>query len=154
VTTPAARACAVKDIAARAQAYEMPGVAVDGQDPIAVYEAVSQAVARARSGGGPSLIEAKTYRYREHAEGFGGDVLYRTDDEVASWRKRDPVTTFRAQLIDQGVMSASDVERLEASVRQEVADGLEFARQSPYPAPEEAFDGLYATPLQAASATV
>jgi pyruvate dehydrogenase E1 component alpha subunit len=154
VTTPASRSVAVKDIADRAKAYDMPGVAVDGQDPIAVYEAVQQAVGRARSGNGPSLIEAKTYRYREHAEGFGGGVPYRADDEVAAWRKRDPVSTFRAQLIEQGILSASDADSLEAGVRQEVAEALEFARQSPYPAPEEAFEGMYSTPIQTPVAAV
>src|ERR671933_386881 len=102
----------------RAKAYDIPGVAVDGQDPIAVYEAVQQAVERARAGHGPSLVEAKTYRYREHAEGFGGGAAYRTDDEVAAWRKRDPLPTFRARLIEQDVLSAADADSLEAAVRQ------------------------------------
>jgi pyruvate dehydrogenase E1 component alpha subunit len=154
VTTPASRSVAVKDIADRARAYDIPGVAVDGQDPIAVCEAVQQAVERARAGEGPSLVEAKTYRYREHAEGFGGGAAYRTDDEVAAWRKRDPVTTFRARLIEEGILTAADADGLEAAVRQEVSDGLEFARQSPYPTPEKAFEGLYTTPVQAAPAAV
>src|SRR5262249_43472886 len=135
VTMPATRSVSVKDIADRARAYDMPGVAVDGQDPIAVYEAVQQAVERARSGNGPSLGESKTYRYREHAEGFGGGIPYRTEDELESWRKRDPLPTFRARLIDQGVLSVGDVDALEAAVRQEVADALQFARESPYPTP-------------------
>jgi acetoin:2,6-dichlorophenolindophenol oxidoreductase subunit alpha len=148
VSMPASRAVAVKDIADRAKAYDMPGVAVDGQDPIAVYEVVHQAVERARSGNGPSIVEAKTYRYREHAEGFGGGAPYRTDDEVAAWRKRDPVPAFRARLIEQGVLTSADADSLDAAVHQEVADALEFARRSDYPAPEEAFEGMYSTPIQ------
>ena len=148
VSMPASRAVAVKDIADRAAAYGMPGAAVDGQDPVAVYEAVQHAVERARSGNGPSLVEAKTYRYREHAEGFGGGAPYRTDDEVAAWQKRDPVTTFRAQLIEQSVVSASDADAIAAQVRQEVAEALEYARQSEYPEPQEAFEGMYSTPIR------
>jgi pyruvate dehydrogenase E1 component alpha subunit len=150
VTMPATRSVAVKDIADRARGYDIPGAAVDGQDPIAVYEAVHEAVERARAGRGPSLVEAKTYRYREHAEGFGGDVPYRSADEVEAWRKRDPVLTFSARLIEQGVMSRGDLDALDASVRQEVADALQFARQSPFPTPDEAFEGMFTTPVQSA----
>jgi pyruvate dehydrogenase E1 component alpha subunit len=154
VTMPASRSVAVKDIADRARAYDIPGAAVDGQDPIAVYEAVSQAVDRARAGNGPSLIEAKTYRYREHAEGFGEGFAYRTDDEVAAWRKRDPVPAFRARLIEEGVLSEAEASEVESAVRQEIADGIEFARQSPWPSPHEAFEGMFATPVQAVPAAV
>jgi acetoin:2,6-dichlorophenolindophenol oxidoreductase subunit alpha len=154
VTMPASRSVAVKDIADRARAYDIPGAAVDGQDPIAVHEAVSQAVDRARAGNGPSLIEAKTYRYREHAEGFGEGFAYRTDDEVAAWRKRDPVPAFRARLIEEGVLSEAEASEVESAVRQEIADGIEFARQSPWPSPHEAFEGMFATPVQAVPAAV
>ncbi len=152
VTMPATRSVAVKDIADRGRAYDIPGVAVDGQDPIAVYEAVQQAVDRARAGQGPSLVEAKTYRYREHSEGFGAGFAYRTDDEVAAWRKRDPVPTFRARLIEEQVLSGDALRDLEETVRQQVADALEFARQSPWPAPDEAYEGMYSTPVQSAAA--
>jgi pyruvate dehydrogenase E1 component alpha subunit len=152
VTMPATRSVAVKDIADRGRAYDIPGVAVDGQDPIAVYEAVQQAVDRARSGRGPSLIEAKTYRYREHAEGFGEGFAYRADDEVAAWRKRDPVPTFRARLVEEQILRGEALHELEETVRQEVTAALEFARQSPWPAPDEAFEGMYSTPLTNASA--
>jgi pyruvate dehydrogenase E1 component alpha subunit len=154
VSMPATRAVAVKDIADRARGYDMPGAAVDGQDPIAVYEAVHEAVQRARSGSGPSLIEAKTYRYREHAEGFGGGAPYRTAEEVEAWRKRDPLPTFRARLIDQGVLTSAQVEQLEAEEHKNVADSLEFARQSPYPEPDEAFEGMFSTAVRSAPAAV
>jgi acetoin:2,6-dichlorophenolindophenol oxidoreductase subunit alpha len=154
VTMPATRAVSVKDIADRARAYDMPGVAVDGQDPIAVYEAVHEAVERARSGNGPSLVEAKTYRYREHAEGFGGGMPYRTAEELESWRKRDPVPTFRAKLAEQGVLTAEEADQVEAQVHKDIADALEFARQSPYPEPEEAYEGMFSTPVGPAPAAV
>ena len=147
VTMPAARSVAVKDIADRARAYDIPGAAIDGQDPIAMYEAVQQAVERARAGNGPSLIEAKTYRYREHAEGFGGDIPYRSADEVEAWRKRDPVPNFRTRLIEQGVLGGADLDRLDAEERQAVQDALRFARESPYPEPDEAFRGMFSTPV-------
>lgn len=99
VTTAAADVVAVEDIADRGRAYDIPGVVVDGQDPVAVYEAVSQAVERARAGDGPSLIEAKTYRYKEHAEGLHIGAEYRSEEEVEEWAKRDPIPTFREQLI-------------------------------------------------------
>jgi pyruvate dehydrogenase E1 component alpha subunit len=148
VSSAAANTVAVKDIADRAKAYDIPGVVVDGQDPIAVYEAVSAAVERARAGDGPSLIEAKTYRFREHAEGMPS-MVYRTDDELAQWRKRDPIPSFRAQLLGQDLLSETEVTALEAEVQAEVAAAFEFARQSSYPDPEEAFQGLYSTPLPA-----
>ncbi len=147
VTMPATRSVAVKDIADRARAYDIPGAAIDGQDPIAMYEAVQQAVERARAGNGPSLIEAKTYRYREHAEGFGGDIPYRSADEVEAWRKRDPVPNFRTRLIEQGVLGGADLDRLDAEERQAVQDALRFARESPYPEPDEAFRGMFSTPV-------
>lgn len=148
VSSAACDMCAVQDIADRAKAYDIPGVVVDGQDPIAVYEAVSAAVARARAGEGPSLIEAKTYRYREHAEGLatGG---YRTEEELEEWKRRDPIPNFRRQLLTQGILSEDEVAELEAQVEAEVEEALEFARQAPYPDPEEAFQGLYSTPIPA-----
>ncbi|HBY95377.1 MAG: thiamine pyrophosphate-dependent dehydrogenase E1 component subunit alpha [Ardenticatenaceae bacterium] len=147
VSTPASYSVAVKDIAERAKAHNMPGVVVDGQDPIAVYEAVSEAVKRARAGEGPSLIEAKTYRYMEHAEGLVVTANYRTPEEIAEWKKRDPIPNFRRTLIDQGVLTEAEADRLEAQVRTEVEEAVEFARQSPFPEPAEAFEGLYANPI-------
>lgn len=148
VTTPASYAVSVHDIAARAQAYDISGAVVDGQDPIAVYEVVSAAVKRARAGQGPSLVEAKTYRYRHHAEGALFDTLnYRSQEEVDQWKRRDPVTMFRARLISDGSLTEAGVEQIDAEVQAEVDAAVSFARESAYPKPEEAFEGLYAHPI-------
>ena len=148
VTTPASYAVAVHDIAARAQSYDMPGAVVDGQDPIAVYEVVSEAVKRARAGQGPSLVEAKTYRYRHHAEGALFDHLkYRSQEEVEHWKQRDPVTMFPARLISDGILTEAGVQQIVDEVQAEVDAAVSFARESAYPKPEEAFEGLYAHPI-------
>lgn len=146
VTTPALYSVSVRDVADRAKAYDIPGVSVDGQDPIPVYEAVNAAVERARAGQGPTLVEAKTYRYREHAE-FGpfAEAIagYRTTEEVERWRKRDPITSFRQVLIRDEILSAADLDRIEAEVQAEVADALTYARESAFPDLDQAFAGVY-----------
>ena len=139
-------AMAVDDVAERAGAYAIPGTIVDGQDVLAVYAAVSEAVARARSGGGPTLIEAKTYRFREHSEMGALKFNYRSDEEVERRRKRDPVLLFQADLIARGVLSEKEAAQLEAEVRQEVDDAVAFAEKSPFPAPEEALEQVFANP--------
>lgn len=150
VTTPATYSVAVKDIADRAKGYDIPGVVVDGMDPVAVYEAVSVAVERARAGLGPSLVESKTYRYRDHAEGplFAG-MKYRSEEEKAEWLKRDPVVNFRAQLIALGVLTEAQADALDREVQDEVLAALAFAKESPWPDPKEAYEGLYSTPISA-----
>jgi acetoin:2,6-dichlorophenolindophenol oxidoreductase subunit alpha len=144
VTTAIGDVSAVTDIAKRAAAYAMPGIIVDGQDPIAVYRVVYSAVLRARSGGGPSLIEAKTYRYDGHSSGLSGKSNYRTDEEVAAWRKRDPVTVMRDHLLTKAMATEQEWNGIEAKVHQEVATAISFAKDSPYPDPEEAFTNLFA----------
>jgi acetoin:2,6-dichlorophenolindophenol oxidoreductase subunit alpha len=146
VSTPASATVAVKDIAQRAQAYDIPGVVVDGQDPVAVYEAVSEAVKRARAGLGPSLIEAKTYRYMEHAIGMRAGN-YRSENEINEWKKRDPIILLRGELVRNRVLGEQEVTDIEGEVRIEVEQAVEFARSSPFPAAEEAFDHVYATPF-------
>ena len=149
-TFPIGQALAVENVADRAPGYVMPGVVVDGQDVLAVHDAVSEAVERARSGGGPSLIEAKTYRYRDHAE-FGALATqlakYRSDEEIERWRARDPIVLFRAELLRRGVLDAEAAERLEAEVAEEVDAAVQFALDSPLPEPETTFEDLYATPI-------
>ena len=149
VTTRFDTTVAVENIADRASAYNMPGVLVDGQDVIAVYEAVREAVARARSGQGPSLIEARTYRYREHAEGMSRIVRepYRTEEEVEQWKRRDPIAIHRARLLEQGIATEEELTRLDSEARAAIEGALEFARQSPYPDPAELFDDLFTNPI-------
>jgi pyruvate dehydrogenase E1 component alpha subunit len=149
VATRAADTVAVKDIAMRAPAYNMPGVVVDGQDAVAVYNVVHEAVERARAGGGPSLVEAKTYRYLEHAVGLSmGRAAYRTDEEIAQWKRRDPITIHRGRLIQQRVLDEQGVIDIEAQVRAEVDAAVEYARHSPFPDPEEAYENVYTSPIR------
>jgi acetoin:2,6-dichlorophenolindophenol oxidoreductase subunit alpha len=141
MSTPASQVVSVKDIAERGKAYSIPGVIVDGQDVDAMFEATSQAVERARTGGGPTIVEAKTYRYADHAVNMGRILLDR-GGEVDEWRLRDPITLYRAKLEGAGV-AAADLDAIEAEVVAEVADALEFARSSPYPDQAEAFDDVF-----------
>jgi TPP-dependent pyruvate/acetoin dehydrogenase alpha subunit len=129
-------------ISDRASAYGMPGVTVDGNDVIAVYEAVSEAVERARSGGGPSLIENVTYRWRGHSK---SDVnRYRTDQEIEAWKKKGPVKRLREQLIEEGVLGEEDVERIEEQARSDIEEAIAFAESSPEPDLATIEEGVYA----------
>jgi len=147
-TTAASDTTAVEDIAVRAAAYAMPGEVVDGQDALAVFEVTSRAVARARRGLGPSLVEAKTYRYREHAEGVPIPGGYRSAEEIERWRRRDPLEIHRLRLIDDGVLDEDEAREIEAQVRAEIAHAVDFACQSEMPAAEAAFEDLYARPAR------
>lgn len=132
-------------LADRAAGYGIRGVSVDGQDFLAVHSAVSSAVARARAGEGPTLVEAVTYRFREHSELGGLDLGYRTEDEVASWRQRDPLETFPAWLSSSGGFSSDEVAAIEASVKEELSSALTFAQDSPYPEWDSVFEDLWAS---------
>lgn len=154
MSTALADTMASDSVAARAAAYNLPGVVVDGQDVAAVYAAASEAVDRARGGGGPTLIEARTYRYRDHAEYGSLDLSHRDPAEVAAWQARDPVALLRAALLGAGSATAEDLAAMEAAAAAEVAEAVAFAKASPMPAPEELFDDLWATPLDAAGAEV
>ena len=120
----------VPDISARAAGYGIPGITVDGQDVVAVYEAVSEAVARARRGEGPSLVETKTYRFRDHAFGLP-ERAYRDQAEVDEWRKRDPLELFRARLLADGVLDDAAAKALEDAVSAEIEAAIEFCRVQP-----------------------
>ena len=132
----------VEDIADRGVAYAIPGLAVDGNDVIAVYEACKEAVDRARAGMGPTLIECKTYRWRAHFE--GEPDTYRPPEEVAAWMEREPIAPYRKSLIEQGVLTATEADEIEAQVVAELDAAVEFARQSPLPEPESALSDLWA----------
>ncbi|QYZ69546.1 thiamine pyrophosphate-dependent dehydrogenase E1 component subunit alpha [Neotabrizicola shimadae] len=132
MSTPATYATAVKNIAERAAAYAMPGMTVDGNDFSAVAGALHEAIARARAGDGPSLVENLTYRWRGHSKSDRN--RYRTKDEIEEWMSRDPIARFRDELIAHGILDAEGAEAIEAAAKQAVADGVEFARASPAPA--------------------
>lgn len=136
------------EIATRAAAYGMPGVAVDGNDVFAVWLAMKEATERARSGKGPTLIEAKTYRTVGHHEGDPVVGTYRTQEEIDAWVKRDPVDMFRKRLVeDYGVANADDLADIEAHIEKIVQDALEFARNSPEPDPSTVRQHVYASPI-------
>lgn len=132
----------VEDIADRATGYGMPGLVIDGNDVIAVYEAVKEAVRRARAGDGPTLIECKTYRWRGHFEGEVDN--YRLPEEVKAWIKREPLAPYRKLLLDQGVLNEEKAQAMEQRVIAELEEAVGFARQSPLPKPETAMEGLWA----------
>ena len=131
------------EVASRAAAYGMPGVAVDGNDVAAVYAAAAQAVARARAGEGPTLIECKTYRTRAHAEGMG-DFTYRTRDEVNRWKERCPIASWREELIQEYGVSEAVLDSMDEDVKTLVAEAREFAEASPVPDPSTATTHVYA----------
>ncbi|MFC7605147.1 thiamine pyrophosphate-dependent dehydrogenase E1 component subunit alpha [Streptosporangium amethystogenes subsp. fukuiense] len=126
----------------RAAGFDIPGVRVDdGQDALAVYDAVKTAADRARSGEGPSLVEVMTYRFNEHSEGLRIDN-YRDKAQVSEWLSRDPLDHLAARLRDRGVTD-EQLRALDAEVMDEVDRAVEFANESPYPEPSVAFEDLY-----------
>ena len=120
----------------------MPGVIVDGNDVVAVYEAICAAVERARKGDGPSLIECKTYRWRGHFEGDA--CVYRGKDELDEWVKKDPIPRFAKKLINDGVLSKKELDTLQADVNSELQEAITFAEQSPLPQAADILDDVYA----------
>jgi len=133
--TAQAQTSAVAHVADRAAAYDMPGVMVDGQNVLAVHEAVSAAVWRARAGSGPTLVEAKTYRYCEHSE-FGEAVqvpAYRSQAEIDSWKARDPIAMFANHLFDTGDLTREQENAIRLAIQDEVDRAVTFAEDSPFP---------------------
>ncbi len=129
-------------VALRGAAYGMPGVEVDGNDVAAVYRAADEAVERARAGGGPTLIECKTYRTRPHAEGMG-DYTYRTREEVAAWRDRCPIKRLRSLLIADQVATGEELDAIDAEVQAQVAAAAQAAEQAPLPDGSTATQHVY-----------
>jgi 2-oxoisovalerate dehydrogenase E1 component len=130
------------DVAERVRSYGIPGVSVDGNDVLAVTEAAQAAIERARSGGGPSLVEGKTYRTRPHAEGMR-DGGYRTMEEIESWKSRDPILLLESRLMDRGIATQAQIDAVRQEIEDIVAEGLEFAKNSPYPEPDTAALHIY-----------
>jgi 2-oxoisovalerate dehydrogenase E1 component len=137
-----------QDVAERARSYGIPGVQVDGNDVIGMYEAAKAAVERARAGQGPTLIEARTYRTRPHAEGMR-DAGYRTAEEIADWKARDPLTLLRDGAIARGVAEDAEFEAIDEEIKTVVSDALEFATNSPFPDPETATLHIFSSPQEA-----
>jgi TPP-dependent pyruvate/acetoin dehydrogenase alpha subunit len=140
LTVSVKKSTSVPDIAVRAKGYNMPGVAVDGMDVLAVYKAAKEAVDRARSGEGPSLLECKTYRFLGHSRGDPPFGPYRTKEELESWKKRDP----RLLLIKQGGLSTEEVDRIDQEVSEAMEAAVRYAEESPLPDVRTALEHVYA----------
>lgn len=131
----------IENISDRAAAYNIPGVTVDGQNVMEVYQAASTAMQRARGGEGPTLIEAKTYRYYGHFEGDG--MTYRSKEEVAHYRERDPLMIFADKIAPTVQISDADMLAIDARVDQRMQEAIEFAQSSPLPAPEDCLTDVF-----------
>jgi len=142
MSTPMRDACAIEHIADRAAAYGMPGVQADGMDVLAVAAAMHAAVEHARAGRGPTLIECKTYRFLGHSK--SDQRAYRSREEEAAWRERDPITRLRAVIAARGLASATDVDAIERDAVAAVDAAVDFARRSPFPDPHAVLDGVFA----------
>lgn len=137
---------AIQDVADRAVAYNMPGVVVDGNDVLAVYEAVSEAVDRARSGQGPTLVECKTYRHRGHFE--GDPATYKPSEEMAEWMAKDPIPRFRSFMLDNQVLDEEELAVIDKEVDREIQEAIEFADTSPLPSIESIVEDIYTDILE------
>jgi pyruvate dehydrogenase E1 component alpha subunit len=134
---PRKNVAVVDSVADMAASYAIPGVSIDGQDIVEVYEASSEAIERARSGGGPTLIEARTYRFDGHSKGDREE--YRTREEVEEWRaNRDPIKLLRAHMAERQWLGDTDDEAVQEQAKAEVAAAVRFADESPFPAPDAA----------------
>ncbi len=141
--TPRDKTMAITDIVDRAAGYGMPGVIVDGMDVIAVHEAALEAVERARTGGGPSLIEAKTYRFYNHHGVQNLGLKYRSDDEVARWKERDPIFTLEDRMVENKVATRERFEEIWTELRSDIDNAIKFAEESPVPAPDQVLVDVY-----------
>jgi pyruvate dehydrogenase E1 component alpha subunit len=140
--TPIKDMVKVERLTDRAAGFGIPGVTVDGYDVLAVYDTTCQAVARARSGGGPTFIEAMTYRLVGHM--IGDTEPYRTKEEVARWRERDPLRTFPVRLVEELGVSQAEVEQAQAEVTAQMGEIVRFALDSPWPSPDEVTEHVFA----------
>lgn len=136
----------VKDVATKAAGYGMPGVIVDGNDIFAVYEAANAAMQQARKGGGPTLIECKTYRFRPHSNA-DDDSKYRTAEEVETWRKRDPIQRLQDYLFQHNLLTQAELDQFQAEISREIDLATDTATQSPNPPIDSIFDHLYGNTL-------
>jgi pyruvate dehydrogenase E1 component alpha subunit len=138
------RAAAITDLYRRAASYGMPGVEVDGQDVVAVKQATDAAVARARAGEGPTLLEIKTFRYVGHSMSDAASGTYRSKEELDTSRQRDPIVLLEMRMRELGMLTDDDVKKLETEVNEQIADAVKFAEESPEPDPAELWTDVYA----------
>lgn len=141
-TTPINRHMNIKNISERAKAYNIPGFTIDGMDVISVYQEMGKIINDVRNGGGPILVEAKTYRYRGHWE--GDPEVYRTKKEIEEWRKKDPISNFEKKLLNDGTLTNTEINDLRKEIALKIDEAVEFGRKSPYPLKEESMDYVFA----------
>ena len=141
-STPVEYALSVANVSDRAVGYNMPGILVDGMDVFAVYDAAGQAVARARAGEGPSLLECKTYRFYGHTV-FDNPLSYRTKEEEEYWRNRDPLKVFRETVIPLGEITAEELDQIDQEAAELMEAAIKFADESPVPDPLEIYEDVY-----------
>jgi len=141
-STPVEYGLSVANVADRAAGYDMPGVHVDGMDVFAVYEAAEQAVARAKAGEGPSLLECRTYRFYGHTV-FDNPLSYRSKEEEEHWRARDPLKLFRETVVPAGLVSSEELDELDQEAEDLMEEAIKFADDSPMPDPIEIYDDVY-----------
>jgi pyruvate dehydrogenase E1 component alpha subunit len=141
-SVPLEKSMAIEDVADRAESYGFDGVAINGNDVLAVYQATQGALARARKGEGPTLIECKTYRWHGHSE--HDKAFYRSKEELAMWKSRDPIPTFTTYLTGLHELSDEQIADIEARVKGVIDDAVEFAMNAPEPDPADAVTDLYA----------
>jgi pyruvate dehydrogenase E1 component alpha subunit len=133
LTVPATKHLSVENVADRAKSYNIPGVIVDGNDVIAVYQIMSETVEKVRNGCGPILIEAKTYRLGGFSTGdLGG---YQPSVEVETWKKKDPIPRFKSKMISENIITVGEVKKIEEEALEAVNEAIQFAMKSPYPNP-------------------
>lgn len=142
MSMPVKKAFNIERISQRACAYNIPGETVDGNDVLAVYDAISRAAARARAGEGPILVEAITYRYRGHSK--SDRQLYRTREEVKAWMEKDPIPRFAQRLVDAGMLTEEGFEALRRRAYEAIEAAVQFAENSPEPDVATILDGVYA----------
>ena len=141
-STPVEYALSTTHVADRAVAYDMPGIHVDGMDVFAVYDAAEQAVARARAGQGPTLLECLTYRYYGHTV-FDNPLTYRTKEEEEHWRSRDPIKQFRETVLPQGDITTEELDLIDQEAVDMMEEAIKFADESPLPEPDELYQDVY-----------
>ncbi|MBS7646481.1 thiamine pyrophosphate-dependent dehydrogenase E1 component subunit alpha [Candidatus Bathyarchaeota archaeon] len=136
------KSTSVENISERARGYNIPGITVDGNDVIAIYNAAREAIQRARNGGGPTLIECKTYRTVGHGTTDPG-VAYRSIEEIDEWKKKCPINRLRSYLIANRILSEESLQRIEGEVEARVKEAIKFAEESPYPSPDQVAEYVY-----------
>ena len=141
-STPIKDYTKLTDLSDRAKAYGIPGVSVDGNDPVSVAEVASKAIESARDGRGPTLIVGTTYRFYGHHMGDPG-TSYRTKEEVKKWKRQDPIEVFRTQLLQKKILTESEIEEIQSATMQELDEAVKFAEESEFPSQEEITQNLF-----------